>query len=409
MTTTVVARSHADSALADTMALQKMGILTSLQIVQVRGGPAGQIWASMLRAADRAQPPSQRNRLSQFWSPVLLPDSGKDLQLRPDQLSPWIPVLKMLGLADYSPLMLVTIQNSKRGSDGALVFLADVAPRFSRRAPDAFVIGSQGHISYVVPGLCDTLLAGLDDLADWENSTLHQCAWLLARLQVSYTCMLDEYQGDLSRFVLDLSRFAQAILQESVDGSGLISWDLVSGAAIYLDCEVADPLYARTAQWVLDTRKTLLQEDLPVVLFWVLGDFASPSVKDLLRISPSLSFLRTAQLDDPQPLEPQPERQAARYVDLLATNDLSAASLTAIKAALLAPAPPKNSLSRDQRSRLYTRGRQLGLVFEQPRSVQEAAAVGLRSISAADRSDLVQHFQGLPGARFLFEALPEDS
>ena len=176
MTTTVVARSHADSALADTMALQQMGILTSLQIIQVRGGPAGQIWASMLRAADRAQPPSQRNRLSQFWSPVLVPDSGKDLQLRPDQLSPWIPVLKMLGLADYSPLMLVTIQNSKRGSDGALVFLADVAPRFSRRAPDAFVIGSQGHISYVVPGLCDTLLSGLDDLADWESSTLHQCS-----------------------------------------------------------------------------------------------------------------------------------------------------------------------------------------------------------------------------------------
>ena len=210
----------------------------------------------------------------------------------------------------------------------------------------------------------------------------------------------------IRRISLALFWISPALL---IDGSGPISWDLVSGAAIYLDCEVADPLYARTAQWVLDTRKTLLREDVPVVLFWVLGDFASPSVKDLLRISPSLSFLRTAQLDDPQPLEPQPERQAARYVDLLATNDLSAASVTAIKAALLSPAPPKNSLSRDQRSRLYTRGRQLGLVFEQPRSVQEAAAVGLRGISATDRSDLVQHFQGLPGARFLFEALPEDS
>jgi len=363
----------------------------------------------MLRAADRAQPPSQRNRLSQFWSPVLLPDSGKDLQLRPDQLSPWIPVLKMLGLADYSPLMLVTIQNSKRASDGALVFLADVAPRLSRRAPDSYVIGSQGHLSYVVPGLCDTLLSGLDDLADWESSTLHQCAWLLARLQVSYACMLDEYQGDLTRFVLDLSRLAQAILQESVDGSAMISWDLVSGAAIYLDCAVSDPLYDRTAQWVLDTRKALLRQDVPVILYWVLGEFASPSVKDLLRISPSLSFLRTTQLDDPQPLPPLPERQATRYNDLLATADLSAASIKDIKAALLAPAPPTGSLSRDRRSRLYTQGRQLGLVFEQPRSVEEASAVGLRNISAADRSELVQHFQDLPGARFLFEALPEDS
>jgi len=213
MATTVVQRSRADSALADHMALQQMGILNSLQLVQIRGGPAGQVWASMLRAADRAQPPSQRNRLAQYWSPVLLPDSGKDLQLRPDQLSPWILVLKMLGLADYSPLLLVTIQDSKRGSDGALVFLADVAPRFSRRTPDAFVIGSQGHLSYAVPGLCDDLLRGLDDLADWESSTLHQCAWLLARLQVSYSCMLDEYQGDLPRFVLDLSLFAQAILR----------------------------------------------------------------------------------------------------------------------------------------------------------------------------------------------------
>jgi hypothetical protein len=340
---------------------------------------------------------------------VLLPDSGKDLQLREDQLAPYIPVLKLLGLADYSPPILVTIQDSKRGSDGALVFLADVAPRFSRRAPDAFVIGSQGHISYVVPGLCDTLLAGLNDFADWENSTLHQCAWLLARLQVSYACMLEEYRGDLTRFVLDLSRFAQAILQETVDGTGLISWDLVSGAAIYLDCEVADPLYARTAQWVLDTRKNLMRDDVPVMLFWLLGDFASPSVKDLLRISPCLSFLRTAQLDDPQPVPPLPERQAARYVELLATNDLSAASLLSIKTALLAPPLPTGSLSLDQRARLYTKGSQLGPVFRQPHSVEHAAAVGLRNISAADRSELALHFQGLPGAQFLFDTVPQDS
>ena len=176
MTTKVVARSHADSALSDALALQQMRISASLQLVQVRGSPAGQLWASLIRVADKAQPPSQRNRLAQHWSPVLLPDSGKDLQIREDELAPYIPILKVLGLADHSPPILVTIEGSKRGSDGALVFLARVAPRFSRQAPDAFVIGSQGHISYAVPGLCDTLLAGLNDLAEWEHSMMLQCA-----------------------------------------------------------------------------------------------------------------------------------------------------------------------------------------------------------------------------------------
>ena len=118
MTTTVVARSHADSALADSMALQQMGILASLQLVQVRGGPAGQLWASLIRVADRAQPPSQRNRLAQHWAPVLLPDSGKDLQLREDELTPYIPVLKVLGLADYSPPILVAVEAPREAPTG---------------------------------------------------------------------------------------------------------------------------------------------------------------------------------------------------------------------------------------------------------------------------------------------------
>ena len=122
-----------------------------------------------------------------------------------------------------------------------------------------------------------------------------------------------------------------------------------------------------------------------------------------------LGFLRTAELDDPQPVPQRPEQQATRYNELLALNDISVSFLRSIKAALLATAPPADRRSRDQRARLYTRGRQLGLVFQQPHSVENAAAVGLRSISAPDRSELEQHFQGLPGARFLFEALPEDS
>ena len=57
--------------------------------------------------------------------------------------------------------MLAVIEGSKRGADGALVFLASAAPRFGRQAPDAFVTGSQGHISYVVSGLSGSLLSAL--------------------------------------------------------------------------------------------------------------------------------------------------------------------------------------------------------------------------------------------------------
>ena len=74
----------------------------------------------MVRVSDASQPPAQRNRLAQHFSPVPLPDSGKDLQLRRDELAPFVPTLKVLGVTDHAPPMLVT---------------------------------SQGHISYIVPGL----------------------------------------------------------------------------------------------------------------------------------------------------------------------------------------------------------------------------------------------------------------
>ena len=149
-----------------------------------------------------------------------------------------------------------------------------------------------------------------------------QCAWLLARLQTSYPIMLTTYQGDLSRFVVDLSRFAQMALQESSDGSSLIPWELVSGPAVYLDCEPSDPQYAKTSEWVLGTRQWLMRADTPFVLFWVIGDIASPSVKDLLRVSPARAYLRTEDLDDPQHVPPQPQAQAARYNELLSVNVL---------------------------------------------------------------------------------------
>ena len=48
-------------------------------------------------------------------------------------------------------------------------------------------------------------------------------------------------------------------------------------------------------------------------------------------------------------------------------------------------------------------------MFQQPHSAENEAAVGLRNLSATDSSELAQHLQGLPGAQFLFEALPEES
>ena len=90
-------------------------------------------------------------------------------------------------------------------------------------------------------------------------------------------------------------------------------------------------------------------------------------------------------------------------------NDVDDSFLQAIKGRLTGARPPSQVRSRDQRARIFTRGRHLGLVFQQPASMEQAAALGLRNIAAADRSELVQHVQDLPGARLLFEALPDES